>query len=162
MKTKEFLSLLAEYQSLALHFEYMPGAFVGANYHITEVKHLSIDAVDCGGQADAWNETLIQLLESPTPSFKKEYMTAYKALAILKKVGRLKPYDLEAEIKFEYSNSQFHTAQLFVNDSVIQEDKLILRLGVKRTECKASELCGIVEDIKETVEACCSPEGGCC
>ena len=101
MKTQEFFSLLEQQQDKALLFEYTPNLLVGANYHITEVKHISIDAVDCGSQTDNWKETIVQLWESPNEIGKTEYMSVYKALAILKKVGKMKPYALDAEIKFE-------------------------------------------------------------
>ena len=149
----------------SLLFEYAPKQLVGANYHITEVKHLTIDSVDCGAQTDAWKETIIQLWESPLERGKTEYMTVYKALGILKKVGKMKPYVLDAEVKFEYSNASFHTAQLFVNDYEIQNNNLILKLAVEKTDCKAKTICGVVDTVKEMVkseEPCCSPEGNCC
>ena len=162
MKTQDFLALLAEHQDKALLFEYAPNKLVGANYHITEVKHTTINSVDCGAQTDAWKETIIQLWESPLDILNTKYMSAYKALAILKKVGTMKSYTLDAEVKFEYSNATFHTAQLFVNDYLIQDQNLIIKLAIKKTACKASDVCGIVDTIKETVESCCTPESGCC
>ncbi|MDG5490852.1 DUF6428 family protein [Psychroserpens sp. SPM9] len=169
MKTQELFSILEQHQEKSLLFEYAPNAFVGANYHITEVKHLKIDAVDCGAQTDSWNETIIQLWESPLEISKTTYMSVLKALGILKKVGQMKAYDLNAEVKFEYSNSSFHTAQLFVNDFKIENQNLIFQLGVQKTDCKAKELCGLPETVtqtldkaKEKVESCCSPQSGCC
>lgn len=169
MKTQEFLNLLEEHQDKTLQFEYTPNKFVNANYHITEVKHIHIDSVDCGSQTDQWNETIVQLWESPAEIFKTKHMSVLKALGILKKVGKMKPYDMSSEIKFEYSNATFHTAQLFVNDFVIKNKDLIIKLVVEKTDCKAKELCGVPEKVvntlekaKETVEACCSPNGNCC
>lgn len=169
MKTQEFFNVLEQNKEKSLLFEYKPNKLVGANYHITEVKHIAVDAVDCGSQTDAWYETIIQLWESPLEKGKTKYMGAYKALAILKKVGSMKPYDLESEVKFEYSNADFHTAQLFVNDFEIQDQNLILKLAIEKTDCKAKELCGvpekvvdIAEKVVEKVEACCSPSSGCC
>lgn len=169
MKTQELFSILEQHQDKALLFEYAPNAFVGANYHITEVKHLKVDSVDCGSQTDSWNETIVQLWESPLESSKTKHMPAIKALGILKKVGEMKPYDLDAELKFEYSNTSFHTAQLFVNDFKTEDNTLIFQLGVKKTACKAKELCGVpetivntLEKVKETAEACCSPASNCC
>jgi hypothetical protein len=92
-------------------------------------------------------------------------MSTLKALGILNKVGSMKPYDLEAEVKFEYSNSQFHTAQLFVNDFETKDNQLILILGVKKTDCKAKDVCCVAEEEKNAVlveEPCCTPEGNCC
>lgn len=81
----------------------------------------------------------------------------------------MKSYDLESEVKFEYSNATFHTAQLFVNDFEIQGKNLILKLAIEKTDCKAKELCGvpekvvaIAENVVEKVAACCSPTSGCC
>lgn len=165
MNTQELLKVLEDHQDKFLLFEYEPNSLVGANYHITEVKHISIDSVDCGARTDTWKETIIQLWESPSEIGKTEYMSAYKALGILNKVGEMKPYDLNSEVKFEYSNNTFHTAQLFVNDFEIQGNNLIIKLGVKKTDCKAKSTCGVVEKVKEVVlsdELCCSPDGNCC
>jgi len=162
MKTKELFSLLQEYPNKSLLFEYKDGHLVGANYHITEVKNITIDAVDCGANTDFWKETIVQLWESPKEKDKREYMTAHKALSILDKVDRMRPLEKEVEVKFEYSNYNFHTAQLFVNDFVIEENKLILKLGVEKTDCKAKDTCGVaVEEVEQEV-ACCSPSAGCC
>ncbi|MDG1729639.1 MAG: DUF6428 family protein [Algibacter sp.] len=169
MKTQEFFKVLENNKQKSLLFEYAPNLLVGANYHITEVKHIVVDSVDCGAQTDSWNETIIQLWESPLEKGKTDYMSAYKALAILKKVGEMKAFDLESEVKFEYSNANFHTAQLFVNDFEIHGDNLILKLAIEKTDCKAKEICGIpekiveaAEKIVENVESCCSPSLGCC
>lgn len=165
MKTQEFFNLLEKYKNKSLLFEYAPNQFVGANYHITEVKHITIDSVNCGSQTDSWKETIIQLWESPSELGKTEYMTVYKAFGILNKVGKMKPYVLDAEVKFEYSNTNFNTAQLFVDGFEIQDTNLIITLAIEKTDCKAKEACGISEDIQpvlESDEPCCSPNGNCC
>ena len=165
MKTKEVFQLFKEHQDKSLMFEYKPNEYVKANYHFTEVKHLKIDSVDCGAGTDAWNETIIQLWESPTEIGKRDFMSVYKALSILNKVGKMKPYDMEAEVKFECSNKIFHTAQLFVNDFEIRDNNLIIKLAVEKTDCKAKTACGVVEEVKAALvsdEPCCSPEGNCC
>lgn len=165
MTTQEFFKLLEQHQNRVLLFEYAPNKLVGANYHITEVKHIKVDSVDCGSQTDNWNETIVQLWESPNEIGKTEYMSVFKALAILKKVGKMKPYVLNAEIKFEYSNASFHTAQLFVNDFEIQNNQLVIKLAIEKTDCKAKEICGVPEHTEskfENVEPCCSPDGNCC
>ncbi len=161
MKTNEFLRLLKENPNKSLLFEYENGHYVGANYHVTEVKNITIDAVDCGANTDFWKETIIQLWESPKEKGKREYMTVYKALGILNKVDQMKPMEREAEVKFEYSNSNFHTAQLFVNGFTFNEGQLIMKLGVEQTDCKAKTYNAPIEKgVRE--EACCSPSGGCC
>jgi len=165
MKTQDLFNLLNGHQDKSLLFEYASNSFVGANYHITEVKHIKVDSVDCGAHLDAWNETIVQLWESPSEIGKTKYMTVTKALGILNKVGSMKPYDLSSEVKFEYSNSTFHTAQLFVNDFEIVNNNLIIKLAIEKTDCKANSECGIEDEAKETVlevVPCCTPEGNCC
>lgn len=164
MNTQEFIDLLKLHKDKSLLFEYAPNLLVGANYHITEVKHVSIDSVDCGSQTDTWKETVIQLWESPSELGKTEYMTVLKALGILKKVGKMKSYVLDAEVKVEYSNATFHTAQLFINDYEIRNNNIIVKLAVEKTNCKAKEACGVTESAEVLVnnEPCCSPSGNCC
>lgn len=163
MNTEQFFSLLAAHPNKSLLFEYAPNQFVGANYHITEVKHITVDSVDCGAQTDSWKETVIQLWESPSEVLKTDYMSVEKALSILNKVGSIKPYASNSEVKFEYSNATFHTAQLFVNDFDLRDDKLIMKLAIEKTDCKAKELCGLPEATNATdTEPCCSPDGNCC
>jgi hypothetical protein len=156
MKTQELFDTLKEHSGKSLLFEYAPNEFVGANYHITEVKHTRIESVDCGTRTDAWNETLIQLWESPREIGKRDFMKVDKALSILDRVAHMKPYDLEAEVRFEYSNASFHTAQLFVNDFDIQDDNLIIKLAVEKTDCKAASACCTPQ--YKTVK----PEMACC
>jgi hypothetical protein len=163
MKTKELFQLLEANKDKSLVFEYAPTLLVGANYHITEVKHSRIDSVDCGAQTDSWNETIIQLWESPSEIGKTEFMSAFKALGILNKVGTMKAYDLASEVKFEYGNALFHTAQLFVNDYEIQHNRLLIKLAVEKTDCKAKETCGVPEPEEINAELnSCAPGGGCC
>ena len=184
MKTEELFKVLEQNQGKSLLFEYAPNLLVRANYHITEVKHIAVDSIDCGSRADAWKETVIQLWESPKELDKTDYMSVYKALGILKKVGKMKPYALDAEVKFEYSNATFHTAQLFVNDFEIKGNNLIAKLAVEKTDCKAKGVCGasatlsnpqsatlsnpgseaLNVNVPKTLETepCCSPGGNCC
>lgn len=161
MKTQEFLEVLKSNQGKSLLFEYAPGMLVGANYHITEVKHVTIDSVDCGAAVDAWKETVVQLWEDPSELGKTAFMSAYKAMGILSKVGKMKSYVLDAALKIEYSNARFHTAQLFVNDYEIKGENLIFKLASQPTDCKAKETCGIQPEVVETAGSC-APGSGCC
>ncbi len=161
MKTAKFLELLNTHKNKSLLFEYHPGNFVGANYHITEVKNTIIDSIDCGAGVDFWKETVIQLWESPEEKDKTEFMSSFKALGILNKVDTIKPMVKDAEVKFEYSNPNFHTAQLFVNDYSWNDEKIIFKLSVKKTDCKAKETCGVAVETEISSESC-APGNGCC
>ncbi|MFC5047487.1 DUF6428 family protein [Aquimarina hainanensis] len=162
MNTSEFISILTEHPHSQLIFEYTPGQFVGTNYHITEVKHISIESVDCGAGTSSWKETVIQLWESPKEIGKKEYMKTQKAIEILAKVGQIKPYQMDAPLKIEYGNNTFHTSQLHIESYESTKEDLIIKLSLDQTDCKAKETCGV--PAKETFqqETACSPGSGCC
>ena len=164
MELRDFIDALSAHTEKELLFEYAPGLLVGANYHLTEVKAAHIDSVDCGGQADSWDETVIQLWESPDELGKKDYMTACKALEILQRVSKIKAFKLSSLVKLEYSNANFHTANLDVKNFVVNGSQVIFKLHVISTDCKAKELCGVPDSIEviDTTGASCTPGGGCC
>lgn len=163
MKTVEFLSVLQNNTNKELLFEYAPDKLVGANYHITEVKNVAIQSVDCGGKPNNWNETVVQLWESAAEKDKSNYLKTEKALSIFKTVDSINPLWGATEIKFEYGNETFHTAQLKASDVSIFEDKIIVKLHTEKTQCKALDACGIPETITQE-SSCCSPTASsqCC
>lgn len=162
MTIETFLDTLNHYKNHYLHFEYTPTKRVASKYHITEVKHVAIDAVDCGSGVDQWNETIVQLWESSAEPEKEQPMTAFKASGILKKVGQMKPYIADSEVKFEYGNDSFHTAQLHVGGYLIQGNSIVFNLTTSKTDCKAKETCGIPETNNDQVTETCAPGSGCC
>ena len=162
MTIETFLDTLHHYKNHYLHFEYGPQKRVASKYHITEVKHITIDAVDCGSGTDQWNETIIQLWESSVEAEKENPMTAYKALGILKKVGQMKSYKTTSEVKFEYGNPTFHTAQLHVAGYLIEGNRIVFNLLTTKTDCKAKETCGIPETNTHHEVQPCAPGSGCC
>ena len=166
MNTQELFTLLKENSNKALLFGYDNTRLVALNYHITEVKHTTINAVDCGGNKDSWNETIIQLLE-PSTYNGEAAMSCLKAQGILNKVGKMVAYDMDAIVKFEYGNDSFHTAHLPVEQVLVGDDKIIIQLTTDSTQCKAADACGLTLDELVTQEnnsnaSSCAPGSGCC
>ena len=163
MKTHEFLKVLKENDQKALLFEYQESKFAGTNYHLTEVKNVTFETVDCGGKVNDWKETHVQLWESPTEVGKEYYITTDKAVAILERVNGIRPLWLETEVKVEFGNAEFHTSVLSIDRIVSDNSKLIVKLFPNETQCKAQETCGVlVEDSVEETSESCAPESGCC
>lgn len=162
MKTKEFIELLRQHPGKSLLFEYRHGETVAPNYHITEIKNISVDAVDCGGHTDFWRETVVQLWESPVEKETSSYMSAYKAMSIINRVNRIRPLQQDSVIKFEYGNARFHTAQLPVMGVAIGSEQLKIKLMPDITDCKAKSECGIPEEAVNTSATNCAPGSGCC
>jgi hypothetical protein len=161
MKTKEFINLLEDNPYKELLFEYTNGKFAGANYHLTEVKNVFFDTVDCGGRSDNWKETRLQLWESPTEIDKTNFMTVDKILSILKRVNNVKSLNMAAPIKIEYGNAEFLTSVMNIDHVLIQTDKLVVELFSKATLCKANDVCDTTQKDEVKEKACCI-EVSCC
>jgi hypothetical protein len=88
-----------------LVFVDLDGHTVHSGYHLTELKAASFDTVDCGGQTNRWQETIVQLW---VPSHADgEYMTAAKFLKIFEKVLGMIPLNLDTEVRIEYGDENF-------------------------------------------------------
>jgi len=162
MTTIEFLNLIDENPNKDLVFQFPNGELIGYNYHITEVKHATINSVDCGGRSDSWHETIIQLLEGDSEKLPQKYLSTYKAKGIFAKVNRSFNFIEDSILKFEYGNNHFQTAQLFVNHYETLGKQLLIILDVVPTQCKASDVCGIETNVNVEKEPCCTADGGCC
>lgn len=136
MKTNEFLNLLRENADKELVFEYQSDKFVDANYHLTEIKNVSFETVDCGGKPNNWKETQIQLWESSTDS--REYLRTDKALSIFEKVNKINPLWLETELKVEFGNGDFHTSVMKIGGYKKGDSRLNIQLFEEKTLCKAA------------------------
>lgn len=141
MITKKFLDTLKNNLNKELLFEYAPDKFVNANYHITEIKNLSIDTVDCGGRTNQWEETIVQIWENPLEKGKRTYMKTSKAVEIFDRVNSIKPLLTDAEIKIEFGNKTFHTANLIVHTIAENNQSIIVKLHPDATQCKANNIC---------------------
>ena len=158
MTTEQFIKLLENHVNKELLFEYLPNQFAGANYHLTEIKKVHFDTVDCGGNPNEWHETQMQIWESPNELDKTDYMTTDKILAIIQKVDSIKLLDYDTELKIEYGNDTFHTSVMKIKGFTEKNDQLIIQLFEEKTLCKApSEL---PENKNES--SCCSTSSGCC
>ncbi len=163
MKTEELLSILKENRNKELLFEYSKDKHAGTNYHLTEVKNVAFESVDCGGVSNNWKETHLQLWESPNEIGKAEYMTVDKVIDILERVNDIKPLWLDTDVKVEFGNADFHTSVMSIEGTSLESGRLTVKLFTDVTGCKAPELCGVPEDEKANVEeeACCSGTSCC-
>lgn len=148
MLTKEFLELLSQNGKKELLFEYQKNQFVPKAYHITEVKNLHFDSVDCGGNSHQEDQTIVQLWSSGM-EFKTHHMKAQKALEILEKVDQVIPMKRDTNIYFEYGNKNLATSNYQVEQVINDEDKIIIKMSVPAVACKPKlNLSSIGEAIK--------------
>ena len=153
MNTKEFMSALVKGKKHPLKFQLPGGRVVPVGYHLTEVKNNHVESVDCGGVANQWNETVIQLWV-PVKLDPKHRMSAEKALKILIKADEIRPSDPDAICLFEVDNEN-GTATIYTPRQVKQTTAtLTIILASRQTECKALT--------REDSGNSCQPAGRCC
>src|SRR4029453_12660142 len=114
MKTHEFIGQLREAHSKQVVFVNQDGRTIHGGYHLTELKSASFDTVDCGGQKNRWNETIVQLWV-PQDNDSDEFMSADKFLSIYDRVSGMITLDPEAEIRFEYGDENFPPSNYHVD-----------------------------------------------
>src|SRR5438128_10926838 len=112
MKTTEFISTLSAAPGNRLIFADVDGRAVHSGYHLTELKDASVETVDCGGQTNRWQETIVQLWVPA--DLDDDYMTAAKFLKIFDKVRGMIALDIDAEIRIEYGDENFFPSTYYV------------------------------------------------
>jgi hypothetical protein len=101
--TQDFIAHLRRAPDKQLVFVNLDGDTIHGGYHLTEIKAAKFETVDCGGEKNRWNETIMQLWV-PADEPNQDFMTAGKFLAIYERVSRMIDVDPAAEIRFEYGD----------------------------------------------------------
>lgn len=135
MKTSEFLDLLEQHSDKELSFEYAKGQAVPSDYHITEIKNITIDSVDCGANPHFERRTEVQLW-TPGGQDHQPRLKAGKAGAIFSRVDQVKPMDRDAEIYFEFGHAALATSSYRVEFAHADEARLNVFLSVPPVACK--------------------------
>ncbi|XDD42250.1 DUF6428 family protein [Leptospira sp. WS60.C2] len=165
----DFKNKLDLYPELQLQFIYNENEIIFPNYHITEFKLATIESVDCGGRYDSWKEIILQVLE-PNQSSDSDSMKLEKISSILETVSKSIAIPDQAVLRIEFGNSSHAMKQYFVSKLFIDGTTIFMKLVDGKTECKASEVCGLpqekntmnlnVEDYKSPKvksRSCCTP-----
>ena len=158
MKTIEFISTLRVAPNNQLIFVDFDGHTVHSGYHLTELKAASFDTVDCGGQTNRWQETIVQLW---VPSHAaNEYMTVAKFLKIFEKVRGMIPLNLDTEVRIEYGDENFFPSTYHVRSIAHDQTTTRVLLEPPRASCKARDR--RVAPLATTTGSCCAPATEAC
>ncbi|WP_412027130.1 arsenic resistance N-acetyltransferase ArsN2 [Deinococcus yunweiensis] len=160
-RTDALLDTLRRPDSRPLEFWLHGTPLVGPGYHVTEVKAVSIEAMDCGGQAASWRETVIQLMDGSPQEAREGFMSTTKFLGIYDRVVARVPVRPEAEVRFEYGNASSPALQYHVSHVEEQPERLIVHLRTPGVQCKAGDACGVPAEAEAQADAC-APGSGCC
>ena len=146
--TKEFFDALRSAPDRTLVFSNAEGAAVHAGYHLTEIKAATYDTVDCGGQRNTWDETILQLW---VPSDADgEDMKAGKFVRIFEKVrSSVSSLNDNAPVRIEYGDQNFFPSVYSVESVSMQSDKVFVTLSPPETTCKARDRRAV------SAESCC-------
>jgi hypothetical protein len=128
------LDCLEGHDALPLTIEY-DGRDVQPGYHLTEVKAGSFITLDCGGNPDAWRETVLQVEDIPTEG-EKPMMTAGKFRSILAAVDKKVRLDHDARLTIEIGRPGEAMRVFDVADLSIVEGLATMRLAVRGAICK--------------------------
>jgi hypothetical protein len=148
MTTQDFLNTLEQFSNKSLIFDYGSGS-IKPGYHVTEVMNVTYESMDCGGQANFWRETIIQLM-GPGIQDKSEYMDIQKFLSIYKKVAASVPVLPESEVRFEYGDARMPAIHYHVSRIEESDDVVVIHFSQPGVTCKAS-------DRKLDSVSCCPP-----
>jgi hypothetical protein len=130
-----FLDALEAHADKALVLAYDDGQRVQPGYHVTEVKAGSFVTLDCGGNPDAWQETVLQVEDIPASEGDMP-MTVAKFRTILAKVGSRVPLDHGARLTWEVSKPGDPMKVYDVGSLDIDSDRVIAHLAPRSAICK--------------------------
>ena len=129
------------------------GENIPKHFHITEVGQINKRFIDCGGTVRNENVISMQLWESIDFWHRLEPTKLNSIIELSER--KLEIGDHEIEIEYQ--------AETIGKFGVTFENG-IFKLTKTNTACLATDRCGIptLEEVKEKVQSCCTPGGGCC
>lgn len=165
MKTSVFLQTLRAHPALPVVFRH-GGDTVPAGYHLTEVKRVAYETMDCGAMTHRWSETQFELWTPPLHGLNplRGLMPAGKFLAILDRVGGELPLAGETDARIHARLGDNPPSLWDIDSAVPAGRQLVVALTPDRTRCKAAErrvcnLLGTCGDKAAGEDApCCSGE----
>ncbi len=175
-----FLAHLREIPEKRLVFQDSNGRQIPGGYHVTEIKAVQYQTMDCGGQGNQWQEIILQVMH-PSIDTGSEHMQIKKFLKIYDQVASKVLMDINNELKIEYGDHQSPAIHAFVNHFTLESDVVIAHLRPQTVRCKARDrqasdggACGSntasLTEPAQNASACCTPnagssskaESGCC
>ena len=145
-------------KGLVLHYG---GRTIRPGYHVTEVKAGAFVTLDCGGNPDAWRETILQV-EDIEATADGDFMSVAKFERILQRVAERLELEADARLTFEVGQPGepmriFDVGALEITGS----EQVVLKLEARPAICKPRHRL----DQRAGTTACCSSnagKAGCC
>jgi len=153
------LAILEPHDAKALVFEY-GGRRIQPGYHVTEIKAGSFVTLDCGGNPDAWQETILQVEDIPAVEG-QTFLQVGKFRGILAQVDRKVRLAADARVTIEVSRRD-EAMQIFDVAAIgFTDTEAIVRLSERPAICKPRHRAASAQS-----PICCSPsaaaKSSCC
>lgn len=128
------LDALEPHASKPLLLDYA-GRMIQPGYHVTEVKAGAFVTLDCGGNPDRWQETVLQIEDMPSQDG-RGHMLAGKFRAILAEVAGRIALAPEARLTFEIGRPDEPMQVFDVSAIQPQAARVVMRLAARSAICK--------------------------
>ncbi|MGE8941462.1 DUF6428 family protein [Leptospira interrogans] len=128
------LAALRGHDERALLIDY-GGRLIRPGYHVTEVKAGTFATLDCGGNPDAWRETILQV-EDLGPPDAQDHLTVGKFRGILDQVAKRVAIDADARLTFEVGPPDAAMQVFDVGRLRVEADRLVIQLIARSAICK--------------------------
>lgn len=152
MKLKDLKQILSTHSDRGLRIQMVDGESVPEAFHVTEVGHVTKAFIDCGGSVRVNTSCVLQTwLGSDT----NHRLSSGKLAKILHISERIVPTD-EINLEVEYERGVI--SQYPVTEVVVKDSEILLKLGLKHTDCLAKEKCGGPTTTKDSIPV----KAGCC
>ena len=150
MKLSDIKTILPNLDNVVFQLE--SGAFVPANFHVTEVGMITKNFIDCGGVIR--NEKVVNFQLWNANDFDHQLKPTKLLNIIQLSEQKLGIEDLEIEVEFQAETIGKYGLK-FENSTFV--------LTNKTTNCLAQDACGIPqEQLPAQKKSVCVPGGGCC
>ncbi len=162
MKTSAFLAALRAHSALPVVFR-TGNVVISSHYHLTEVKRVAYETMDCGAMTHRWAETQFELWVPPLVGALpgRTHLPAGKFLAILDRVEKELPLDGETPARIFVALGNAPAALYDIAAVTAHDGQLHVELTADRARCKAAE-----RRAAALTGGCCGTaadeESGCC
>ena len=149
------LAFMAPHGDSVLNMQSEQG-MVQTGYHVTEVKAGRFASLDCGGNPDAWNETILQVEDAPLADDSRP-MTAGKFARILAQVSAKVDLDGAARLTIEVGKAGQPMRVHDVAGLAATQGAVLVQLAPRPAICKPRHRTefGVVPG---EAAACCGPK----
>ncbi len=124
---------------------------IDGSYHVTEIKSGTFVSLDCGGNPDTWEETILQVEMSADPA-SQNTMTTAKLAGILEKVASKVGIAPDSRLTIEAGTAGQPMRVYDVGDIRDSGEGIVVGLYARSALCKPRHR----EIMQDSAKACCS------